>query len=94
MYRDRKTFEFSVPEMKTFCEAYRDGFQTWFRGAPDEYAFPELVDSIPVIAMLNYGQNREVGQPETVDDVAPFWNAEMDYKPVWRMVIALATHYS
>ncbi len=80
--------------MKKFCEAYREGFHAWFARAPEEYSFPELVDSIPVVAMLNYGQNRAVGHPDTIDDVAPFWNAEIDYAPVWRMVIALATHYS
>lgn len=80
--------------MRKFAKAYKENFDTWYEHAPDSYHFPELDDSIPVIAILNYGQNREVGTAQTINEVADFWNREIDYKPVWRMTLALAAHYA
>ncbi|KAH9848943.1 hypothetical protein C2E23DRAFT_738394, partial [Lenzites betulinus] len=91
---DRGTFKLSIAEMKKFAKAYKENFDTWYEGAPASYRFPELEDSVPVIAILNYGQNREVGTAQTIDQVAEFWDREIDYKPVWRMTIALAAHYA
>ncbi|KAI0360240.1 hypothetical protein OH77DRAFT_1444810 [Trametes cingulata] len=91
---DRGTFKLSISEMKKFAKAYKNNFEKWYEGAPESYRFPELEDSIPVLAILNYGQNREVGTAQTIDQVSDFWDREIDYKPVWRMVIALAAHYA
>lgn len=87
--------------MRMFCESFKKTFKPWYthRDAPSGYAFPEIDDSVPVVAILSYGKNRDVGNGDIEDEptiaaVARMWEREFDYSHAWKMTVAFASHYA
>ncbi len=67
--------------------------------APAGYSFSEIDDSVPVVAILSYGKNSDVGNGDIADEptisaVADMWEREVDYAHAWKMTVAFASHYS
>ncbi|KAJ2969316.1 hypothetical protein NUW54_g12993 [Trametes sanguinea] len=93
MRRERKRFEFNLTQMKRLAAAFREGWQEYYEAAPNHYRFKELEDSYPVFITLRYGQNRRLTFDDSLEAAAQTWDREVNYARVWRMSLALATHF-
>ena len=79
--------------MKRLAAAFREGWEDYYGTAPKHYRFKELEDSYPVFITLRYGQNRRLAFDDSLEAAAQMWDREVNYKRVWRMSLALATHF-
>ncbi|KAL7277021.1 hypothetical protein ACG7TL_008865 [Trametes sanguinea] len=90
---ERKRFEFNLTQMKRLAAAFREGWEEYYEAAPNHYRFKELEDSYPVFITLRYGQNRRLAFDDSLEAAAQTWDREVNYARVWRMSLALATHF-
>ncbi|OJT04594.1 hypothetical protein TRAPUB_4696, partial [Trametes pubescens] len=99
--KSRPGIKLSVANMRRFCNSYKTHFWSWYThdDAPAGYSFSEIDDSVPVVAILSYGKNSDVGNGDIADEptisaVADMWEREVDYAHAWKMTVAFASHYS
>lgn len=88
-----RTHNLNIEQGKAVENAIIAEWEKWINGAPPEYKVKGIVDNLPLVFTVLYGQDQKVDHVDNRDEEAKAWNDALDLPMIRTMTFALASTY-